>query len=141
MEEFATALEDRKEENEEDDTAAAPRRRRILPPRTPATISNWNEPKSSYPKSKGRTVESAELSRKLTAVHGVADSAVRHKEEARSTRMRLERVLAEQAKSRKEREESRVVESRWTGFREDIVKAFGCFDNVGEGDPPCVIVG
>jgi len=70
-----------------------------------------------------------QLNRKLKSVQDVADTAVRHKEEARSTRVRLERVEAELTELRKEREESRAVEGRWADFREDILGTLGVNDD------------
>ena len=81
MEEFAAALEDRKEELEEDDTAAAPTEEKDT------TASNaCNNLELERTKIKLSEVERSnrQLSRKLTAVQGVADSAVRHKEREES---------------------------------------------------------
>lgn len=106
----------------EEDADAADSKKTALSPAPPAVMSELNRIRIKLAEAE-RT--NRQLTRKLTAVQSVADSAVRHKEEARSAKSRLERVEVELTELRREREERRAVESRWAGFRKDIVTAFG----------------
>jgi len=104
-----------------DDDAMADSKKSALSPAPPAVMSELNRIRIKLAEAE-RT--NRQLTRKLTAVQTVADSSVRHKEEARSAKSRLERVEAELSELRREREDRRAVESLWAGFRKDIVTAF-----------------
>lgn len=106
----------------EGDADAADSKKTALSPAPPAVMSELNRIRIKLAEQE-RT--NRQLTRKLTTVQSVADSAVRHKEEARSAKSRLERVEVELTELRREREERRAVESRWADFRKDIVTAFG----------------
>ena len=106
----------------EEDVDAADSKKTALSPAPPAVMSELNRIRIKLAEQERIN---RQLTRKLTAVQSVADSAVRHKEEARSASSRLERVEGELTELRREREERRAVESRWADFRKDIVKAFG----------------
>ena len=106
----------------EEDVDVADSKKTALSLAPPAVMSELNRIRIKLAEQE-RT--NRQLTRKLTAVQSVADSAVRHKEEARSAKSRLERVEVELTELRREREERRAVESRWADFRKDTVTAFG----------------
>jgi mitotic spindle assembly checkpoint protein MAD1 len=118
----AAAAENTPKRAKGEEADAADSKKTALSAAPPAVMSELNRIRIKLAEAE-RT--NRQLTRKLTAVQSVADSAVRHKEEARSAKSRLERVEAELTELRREREDRRAVESRWVGFRKDIVKALG----------------
>ena len=118
----AKAEEAKAAEAAEEATAATDSKKSALSPAPPTVMSELNRIRIKLAEAE-RT--NRQLTRKLTAAQSVADSAVRHKEEARSAKSRLERAEAELTELRREREDRRAVEDRWAGFRKDIIAAFG----------------
>lgn len=117
----AKAEEAKAVEAAEEDTATDSKKS-ALSPAPPTVMSELNRIRIKLAEAERAN---RQLQRKLTAAQSVADSAVRHKEEARSAKSRLERAEAELTELRREREDMRAVEDRWAGFRKDIVTAFG----------------
>ena len=105
-----------------EEATATDSKKSALSPAPPTVMSELNRIRIKLAEAE-RT--NRQLTRKLTAAQSVADSAVRHKEEARSAKSRLERAEAELTELRREREDRRAVEDRWAGFRKDIIAAFG----------------
>ena len=117
----AKAEEAKAVEAAEEDTATDSKKS-ALSPAPPTVMSELNRIRIKLAEAERAN---RQLQRKLTAAQSVADSAVRHKEEARSAKSRLERAEAELTELRREREDRRAVEDRWAGFRKDIIAAFG----------------